>query len=57
MAFIPDYSIHIKSVIKIPSSVIAEEYSYILNPLHISSKGFKIISITDLIYDLRITLV
>lgn len=46
-----------KSVIKIPSSVIAEEYNYILNPLHANSKRFKIISITDLIYDLRIKLV
>jgi len=46
-----------KCVIKIPSSVIAEEYNYILNPLHVNSKSFKILSITDLIYDLRIKLV
>jgi len=43
-----------KSVIKIPSSIIAEEYNYILNPLHTNSKIFKIISITGLVYDLRI---
>lgn len=46
-----------KSVIKIPSSVITEEYNYLLNPLHLNSKKFKIVSITDLIYDLRIKLV
>jgi RES domain-containing protein len=54
-----DFGSHIlkttkKSIIRIPSSVISEEYNYILNPLHINNKKFKIISINDLIYDLRI---
>jgi len=44
----------IKQVIKIPSSVITEEYNYILNPIYINSKSFRIVSITDLIYDVRI---
>lgn len=57
-----DFGSHIlrtmkKSIIKISSSVITEEYNYILNPLHISRRGFKIISISDLIYDIRTKLV
>ncbi|MEO8853672.1 MAG: RES family NAD+ phosphorylase [Ginsengibacter sp.] len=42
-----------KPVIKIPSSVIAEEFNYILNPLN-SANLFKIIDIKDLVYDVRI---
>jgi RES domain-containing protein len=46
-----------KAVLRIPSSVIPEEFNYILNPLHINSREFKIKSITDLVYDIRIKLV
>ena len=42
-----------KQVIKIPSSVIAEEFNYILNPLN-SANLFKIVEIKDLVYDVRI---
>ena len=42
------------TVFKIPSSVISEEYNYILNPLHSQSKDFKIIDIKDFVYDVRI---
>lgn len=42
-----------KPVIKIPSSVIAEEFNYILNPLN-SANLFKILDIKDLVYDVRI---
>lgn len=40
-------------IIKIPSSVIAEEFNYILNPIY-SSNFFKIVEIKDLVYDVRI---
>ena len=46
-----------KSIIKIPSSVITEEYNFILNTDRIKSKDFKIVEIKDLIYDVRIKLV
>ena len=46
-----------KSIIKIPSSVITEEYNFILNTARIKSKDFKIVEIRDLIYDVRIKLV
>ncbi|MGN6532020.1 MAG: RES family NAD+ phosphorylase [Ginsengibacter sp.] len=46
-----------KAALRIPSSVIPEEFNYILNPLHINSRNFKIKSITDLVYDIRIKLV
>lgn len=45
-----------KAVFRIPSSVIPEEFNYILNPLHTNSRHFKIKS-TDLVYDIRIKLV
>jgi len=43
-------------VIKIPSSVIAEEFNYILNPLNPASL-LKIVEIKDLVYDVRIKIV
>ncbi len=41
-------------VIKIPSTVIPNEYNYLLNPLHPESKKFKIVSVSDFVYDVRI---
>ena len=42
-----------KAVIKIPSSILEEEFNYILNPLH-KKNDFKILEIKDLVYDVRI---
>ncbi len=50
----PDPQGKLNPVFKIPSSVITEEYNYILNPLHADSKHFKIIAIRDFVYDVRI---
>ena len=44
------------SVFKIPSTVISEEYNYLLNPRHPDSKQFKLLEIKDFVYDLRIKL-
>ncbi len=41
-------------VIRVPSIVIPDEFNYLLNPLHIESKKFKIIDISDFVYDVRI---
>ncbi|WP_299290564.1 RES family NAD+ phosphorylase [uncultured Mucilaginibacter sp.] len=41
-------------VIKIPSTVIPNEFNYLLNPLHSESKKFRIMDISDFIYDVRI---
>lgn len=46
-----------KAIIQVPSSIIKEEYNYLLNPTHPESKNFKILEIRDLIYDVRIKLV
>ncbi len=42
------------AVFKIPSTVIAEEFNYLLNPLHQDNKLFKLLEIKDFIYDVRI---
>jgi RES domain-containing protein len=44
----------IKPVLKIPSSIITQEYNFVLNPLHSASKDFKIVSVHDFVYDIRI---
>lgn len=44
------------AVIKLPSTVIPEEFNYILNPLHPDSKNFKILAIQDFVFDVRIKL-
>lgn len=41
-------------VLQFPSSVIPQEYNFILNPLHPGSKHFKIIAVEELVYDVRI---
>ncbi len=46
-----------KAIIQIPSSIIKEEYNYLLNPAHPESRNFKIVEIRDLVYDVRIKLV
>jgi RES domain-containing protein len=46
-----------KAIIQIPSSIIKEEYNYLLNPAHPESRNFKIVEIMDLVYDVRINLV
>ncbi len=45
-----------KAIIKIPSAIISQEYNYLLNPLHINSRTFKIVGIKDFVYDVRIKL-
>lgn len=42
------------SVFKIPSTVIPEEFNYLLNPHHQDSKFFKLLEIKDFVYDVRI---
>lgn len=44
-------------VIQIPSSVIPEEFNYLLNPAHADSKAFMLLDIKDFVYDVRIKLV
>lgn len=41
------------STIKIPSTVVPEEFNYILNPIHFKGK-IKIVEIRDFIYDIRL---
>lgn len=42
------------SVFKIPSTIITDEFNYIVNPLHDDSRHFKIIDVVDFVYDIRI---
>ena len=44
------------AVIKIPSTIIPQEFNFILNPSHPLSKKFKILGVEDYVYDLRIKL-
>ncbi|MCW3091033.1 MAG: hypothetical protein JWP81_2102 [Ferruginibacter sp.] len=46
-----------ESIIKIPSTVIPDEFNYLLNPLHPDSKKIKIIKIEDFVYDVRIKII
>lgn len=44
-------------VIRFPSSVVPDEFNYIINPLHPGSKDCRILDIRDFSYDVRIKLV
>ena len=41
-------------VIRIPSTVISEEFNYLVNPNHPLSKACRVIAVTDFVYDVRI---
>jgi len=41
-------------IIRFPSTIIPQEFNYILNPLHHRSAELKIINVEDFIYDVRI---
>jgi RES domain-containing protein len=41
-------------ILKIPSTVIPEEFNYLINPLHPGISQVKIIAVKDFIYDPRI---
>jgi len=45
------------SVIVVPSVVLPDEFNYLLNPLHPGIAKVKVVSVKDLVYDLRIKLV
>jgi RES domain-containing protein len=45
-----------KLILKIPSTVIPNEYNLLLNPAHMENKSFKILEIKDFVYDVRIKL-
>lgn len=44
-------------IIKLPSSVIPEEFNYLINPRHPLANGCHIIVVKDFVYDLRIKMV
>jgi RES domain-containing protein len=44
-------------IIKISSSVIPNEFNYLLNTLHPRSKLFNIVDVVDFVYDVRIKMV
>jgi len=41
-------------IIKIPSTVIPNEYNYLINPAHPAIKNCKVTAIVDFVYDVRI---
>jgi RES domain-containing protein len=41
-------------VIQLPSSILPDEYNYLLNPRHHDSEKFKIVNVADFVYDIRI---
>jgi RES domain-containing protein len=41
-------------ILKIPSTVIPNEYNYLINPAHPAHKDCKILEMEDFVYDLRI---
>lgn len=41
-------------VISIPSIIIPDEFNYLLNPLHPKSNQFKVVDVSDFVYDVRI---
>jgi RES domain-containing protein len=46
----------VQAILKIPSSVISEEFNYVLNPTHVDFKKFRVLNISDFVYDVRIKL-
>jgi RES domain-containing protein len=43
-----------RAILQIPSSIIPEEFNFILNPAHADFKKVTILDISDFVYDVRI---
>ena len=41
-------------VIKVPSTIVMEEFNYLLNPAHSGSNSIKVVDVKDIVYDVRI---
>ncbi|HVG16702.1 MAG TPA: RES family NAD+ phosphorylase [Chitinophagaceae bacterium] len=41
-------------ILVFPSAIIPEEFNYILNPLHLDAASFKVLDVSDFVYDVRI---
>lgn len=41
-------------VLKVPSTIIPEEYNYLINPLHAQGASCEILDVRDFIFDIRI---
>lgn len=42
------------AVLKVPSSIVPEEYNFLINPLHPDAKKIKVISVSNMSFDERI---
>lgn len=42
------------AILKVPSTIIPQEFNYLLNPLHPDRSDFRILDIQDFVYELRI---
>jgi len=45
-----------KAILKIPSTIVPEEFNFILNPMHPDFKKIKILDVSDFVFDVRIKL-
>lgn len=54
--YIGDDFVHsgVSAVLKVPSSIIAEEYNFLINPLHLATKDIMVTSISNLVFDKRL---
>ncbi len=41
------------AVLKVPSSIVPQEYNYLINPQHLDAKNFKVVSTTTTNFDSR----
>ena len=41
------------AVLKVPSSIVPQEYNYLINPQHLDAKNFKVVSTTTMNFDSR----
>lgn len=45
-----------QAILKLPSSVIPNEFNFILNPIHADFRKVRILDVSDFVYDIRIKL-
>ena len=43
-------------IFRLPSVIIADEWNYLINPLHVNMSSIKILNVSDFAYDVRIKL-
>lgn len=42
------------AVLKVPSSIVPEEFNYLINPIHVDARNIKVLGVMEMRFDRRL---